>query len=132
MAFGTAAAMAYLESKNVLHLDLSCRNLLVNYSNAKWLVKVSMKNLLVLIIPKVCDFGLSRINKTTEYKLHDIKIPIRWSAPELLQNSICSIKSDVWSFGVCLLHHHNLKLLAGHTLGDTGTWQGKSLQSSLP
>jgi len=31
------------------------------------------------------------------------KFPIRWSAPEVLMHFIYSIKSDVWSYGECLL-----------------------------
>jgi len=32
------------------------------------------------------------------------KFPVRWSAPEVLQQLIYSIKSDVWSYGKYLLH----------------------------
>jgi len=29
------------------------------------------------------------------------KFPVRWSAPEVLLQSVYSIKSDVWSYGEC-------------------------------
>ena len=54
------------------------------------------------------DFGLSRITITGEYaKLPEFRddgasndqIPIRWSAPEILQYLPATSKSDVWSFG---------------------------------
>ena len=39
-----------------------------------------------------------------EYDMKDgSKFPVRWSAPEVLLQSVYSIKSDVWSYGECQL-----------------------------
>jgi serine/threonine protein kinase len=85
------AGMQYLVQKNIVHRDLSLRNLLVGRGNEldKYIVKIS-------------DFGLSRIMGKNYYKTDDATIPIRWSAPEVLEKGIFSSKSDVWSFGIVL------------------------------
>ncbi len=48
---------------------------------------------------KVADFGLSESIGSKEYfrqdKFADIKLPIRWLAPESLEDGVFSQKSDV-------------------------------------
>ena len=48
---------------------------------------------------KVADFGLSENIGSKEYyrqdKLVDVKLPIRWLAPESLEDCVFSQKSDV-------------------------------------
>nr|VZI49592.1 unnamed protein product [Spirometra erinaceieuropaei] len=52
---------------------------------------------------KLCDFGLVRSYDDSPKKVSLDRLPIRWSAPELLANPpIWHPKSDVWSFGVLL------------------------------
>eukprot|EP01118_Nematostelium_gracile_P016855 TRINITY_DN7069_c0_g1_i4.p2 TRINITY_DN7069_c0_g1~~TRINITY_DN7069_c0_g1_i4.p2 ORF type:complete len:578 (+),score=74.00 TRINITY_DN7069_c0_g1_i4:2744-4477(+) len=75
--------MQYLASRKIIHRDLACRNLLVNKGHE------------VL----VGDFGLSRYGE--EYHVSsEAKIPIRWTAIEVLENKIATTASDVWSFGI--------------------------------
>ncbi len=87
MMISTAKGMAYLESKGILHRDLSCRNLLVTKVDDKYEVKIT-------------DFGMSRT--TSQYSSIGKLLPIRWCAPEVLRGENATIKSDVFSFGVVM------------------------------
>ena len=58
-------------------------------------------------VVRVGDFGLSRDVYTHLYYKADkhSKIPVKWSAPETLNDGLCTEKSDV--VGVCFLFHLN-------------------------
>jgi len=89
LAKQTANGMMYLQNSKVVHRDLALRNLLVTFDqNGRYLVKIS-------------DFGLSH-SVDTYYTSKSKNIPIKWSAPEVLEYGIYNSKSDVWSFGVVL------------------------------
>ncbi|KAM9311520.1 tyrosine-protein kinase ITK/TSK [Gastrophryne carolinensis] len=77
--------MEYLETSNFIHRDLAARNCLVGES----------------LVVKVSDFGMTRFVLDDQYTSSPgCKFPVKWSAPEVLQYSRYSSKSDVWSFGV--------------------------------
>ncbi|XP_060769473.1 tyrosine-protein kinase SRK2 [Neoarius graeffei] len=101
MGAQVAAGMAYLELQNYIHRDLAARNVLVGDNN----------------ICKVADFGLARVFKAEDdvvydyenddeecvYEVrHGTKLPVKWTAPEVLHENKFTIKSDVWSFGILL------------------------------
>jgi len=91
MSLHIASGMAYLHSNQIIHRDLSARNILVvrQGSEGNYFAKVS-------------DFGMSRnISNYYEAKANS-KFPIRWAAPEVLKFQKCSSASDVWSYGVTL------------------------------
>ncbi|KAK0409644.1 hypothetical protein QR680_004672 [Steinernema hermaphroditum] len=78
-----AIGLSYLEKQNCIHRDIAARNCLLTDRNE---VKIS-------------DFGMSDERKqVTDDKLD--KVPVKWLAPETMQNKIYSAKSDVWSYGV--------------------------------
>ena len=82
-----AAGMAFIASKNCIHMDLAARNCLVaNFS-----------------VVKVADFGLSRqLDEGAKVWRSDqvLRLPIKWTALESLDDRVFSEKSDVWSFGI--------------------------------
>lgn len=78
--------MVYLESRKIVHRDLSVRNMLMD---SKMNVKVS-------------DFGLARPQSDSTLYTADTKLPVRWSAPETLMHGRSDSKSDVYSFGIVM------------------------------
>ncbi|CAB4013282.1 ephrin type-A receptor 4 isoform X7 [Paramuricea clavata] len=87
MARGIASGMNYLSGRNFIHRDLAARNILVDEN----------------LSCKVSDFGLTReICQTSNYETSGGKIPIRWTAPEVIKYKKSFISSDVWSYGVVL------------------------------
>ncbi|PRP88137.1 tyrosine-protein kinase Fer-like isoform 2 [Planoprotostelium fungivorum] len=82
MCYDIVKGMMYLQSKGVIHRDLSARNVLVDASGQA----------------KISDFGMSR--EHSHYEAKSKVMPIRWSAPESIQFKLSTFESDVWSFGV--------------------------------
>ncbi|KAF9606339.1 hypothetical protein IFM89_025007 [Coptis chinensis] len=74
IAMDAAFGMEYLHSKNIVHFDLKCDNLLVNLRDSQ------------RPICKVGDFGLSRIKRNTMVS-GGVRGTLPWMAPELLNGS---------------------------------------------
>jgi hypothetical protein len=86
-----ALAMTFLEHHKLLHRDLAARNVLLTEHRAC----------------KLADFGLSRnaAGASNYYRRTAGKsapMPVRWMAPETLDDNVSTIESDRWSFGVLL------------------------------
>uniref|UniRef100_A0A673A582 Tyrosine-protein kinase n=1 Tax=Sphaeramia orbicularis TaxID=375764 RepID=A0A673A582_9TELE len=81
--------MEYLQTLRYVHRDLAARNILVASES----------------LVKIADFGLTKIIPSDKeyYRVTQPgESPIFWYAPESLNESKFSHKSDVWSFGVVL------------------------------
>jgi tRNA A-37 threonylcarbamoyl transferase component Bud32 len=91
IAMDAAFGMEYLHSKNIVHFDLKCDNLLVNLKDPS------------RPICKVADFGLSKIKRNT-LVTGGVRGTLPWMAPELLNGSSSKVseKVDVFSFGIVL------------------------------
>ncbi|XP_056868686.1 receptor-type tyrosine-protein kinase FLT3 isoform X2 [Takifugu flavidus] len=87
-AFQVAKGMEFLSSKNCIHRDLAARNILVT------------KDRLV----KIGDFGLARdIENDSNYVVRgNVRLPVKWMAPESTFQGIYTTKSDVWAYGILL------------------------------
>ena len=70
----------YLASKGFVHRDLAARNILLGEDR----------------VVKIADFGLLRDTQGNIYEMKQKKkLPIKWTAPEALYNSIYTTESDV-------------------------------------
>ncbi|XP_072042619.1 uncharacterized protein [Amphiura filiformis] len=94
IAHQIARGMEYLSQTRYYHGDLAARNILVG------------KELVV----KMSDFGMAEDIYMREYKrmAPERKRPVKWVSLETNTTGRCSIKSDVWSFGIVLYEIYTL------------------------
>uniref|UniRef100_A0A803XPU4 receptor protein-tyrosine kinase n=1 Tax=Meleagris gallopavo TaxID=9103 RepID=A0A803XPU4_MELGA len=87
-SYQIAKGMEFLESKSCIHRDLAARNILVTHGK----------------VMKICDFGLARdvMNDSNYIVQGNVRLPVKWMAPESLFEGMYTMKSDVWSYGILL------------------------------
>ncbi|KAL7748895.1 mitogen-activated protein kinase kinase kinase [Sorochytrium milnesiophthora] len=86
----TLKGLVYLHSKNILHRDIKCANVLVDDDG----------------VCKISDFGLSKRTETEAYQLysqHSLQGSVYWMAPEVVRGKGYSAKVDIWSLGCMLI-----------------------------
>jgi serine/threonine protein kinase len=88
-----AAGMGFLADNFFIHRDLAARNVLVSAA----------------LCCKVADFGLARGTTGADdyYRSRGGAMPIKWTAPEAIEEMKFSFASDVWSFGIVLTEIYN-------------------------
>ncbi|KAJ3699103.1 hypothetical protein LUZ61_002808 [Rhynchospora tenuis] len=91
LAMDAAFGMEYLHSKNIVHFDVKCENLLVNMKDSH------------RPVCKIGDLGLSKVKHQTLVS-GGVRGTLPWMAPELLdgKESMVTEKVDVYSFGICM------------------------------
>lgn len=85
-----AEAMEYVHSRNIVHADLTGRNVLL----------ASCERVPRGFVAKVCDFGLSRLTKGGEAISTSELGTITHMPPEMLMKNMLSPQADVWAFGI--------------------------------
>ena len=79
-----------MHAKSVVHRDLKPQNILIDRSRAG--------------MPKICDFGLSRVHNSMQAKTTLVAGTAAYLAPEVVTTSQAEVASswDVYAFGVTL------------------------------
>lgn len=87
-AIDICQGMAWLHGQNILHRDLKPANVLLDDN---WNCKI-------------CDFGLSQVQKSKAHKRDEDEAPgsVLWMAPEVLLNEDLDSKLDVYAFALVL------------------------------
>ncbi|XP_062335616.1 receptor-type tyrosine-protein kinase FLT3 [Osmerus eperlanus] len=87
-AYQVAQGMDFLSSKNCIHRDLAARNVLVTQGR----------------LVKIGDFGLARdIENDSNYVVRgNVRLPVKWMAPESIFQGMYTVQSDVWAYGILL------------------------------
>ncbi|CDQ88169.1 unnamed protein product [Oncorhynchus mykiss] len=87
-SYQVAKGMDFLSSKHCIHRDLAARNVLVSQGG----------------LVKIGDFGLARdIHNDSNYVVRgNVRLPVKWMAPESIFQGMYTMQSDVWAYGILL------------------------------
>eukprot|EP00928_Gymnodinium_smaydae_P091738 TRINITY_DN75477_c0_g1_i1.p1 TRINITY_DN75477_c0_g1~~TRINITY_DN75477_c0_g1_i1.p1 ORF type:complete len:346 (+),score=30.91 TRINITY_DN75477_c0_g1_i1:46-1038(+) len=104
-----ARALAFLESKHVVHADLSCRNILcfrIDGTPENTLVKISDFGLSAVLegdcVDNVAELGFAVVSERACSEQRRQPRAVRWCSPEAVVSNRLSHRSDVWSYGATL------------------------------
>lgn len=87
IALGIAQGVMRLHQLNIIHRDLKSLNVLLDK----------------YMLPKVCDFGLSRFSNDESAEFFTVRVgTCQWMAPELVVGVPYNEKVDVYSYGMIL------------------------------
>eukprot|EP01122_Echinamoeba_exundans_P009925 TRINITY_DN357_c0_g3_i2.p1 TRINITY_DN357_c0_g3~~TRINITY_DN357_c0_g3_i2.p1 ORF type:complete len:2381 (+),score=375.38 TRINITY_DN357_c0_g3_i2:463-7605(+) len=102
LIYGIACGMRDLAALKIVHRDLALRNVLLDEIG----------------LPKISDFGYSRrLDAQSQGKTQASFGPVRWMSPENMDR-LYSEKSDVWSFGCCIVELLTGTIPYPHFQGD--------------
>ena len=100
--------LKFLHESGIIHRDIAARNILIGkFNNEDNEGRMRITNETEI---KICDFGMSRsydgdiseaVSQQNDKSIDDFG-PIRWMAPESIENRVFSLKSDVWMFGMTI------------------------------
>eukprot|EP00891_Asterochloris_glomerata_P002164 jgi/Astpho2/2164/fgenesh1_pg.00040_%23_20_t len=88
LAIDVVRGLCHLHSKNVVHMDLKSKNVLLNHDKT---------------LAKIADVGLSRLINSSSHQQSSFQLgTFEYTAPELLTGKRCNEKVDIYSLGVVL------------------------------
>ena len=82
--------MEYLAERKIIHENLAASNILL------WHSPLNSGN----PVPKISNFGSSKIFAANSMSESRSLVPWRWAALEILTTGDNSLNADIWSFGV--------------------------------
>jgi serine/threonine protein kinase len=86
IAYGVAQGMASLHRNRIMHRDLKAMNILLDNR----------------LLPKICDFGISRFLGSESAKCTAQVGTPQWMAPEVFGSTTYDLKVDVYAFGMLM------------------------------
>lgn len=101
-----AEGMAYITFCGLVHRDLAARNIMVTESTTSFQSNLKQYHL------KIADLGLTQDKISMDSGLVDsnalgykesnakLQLPLKWLAPEIIENYAFNEQTDVWAFGV--------------------------------